>query len=70
MDETKVSLQNIGIRKGESLALISCVNCDVDNECEAANTKPNANGFFLPDFVYKIECEGCGLDVAFAVIEL
>ena len=65
-----MSLQNIGIRKGDSLAHISCGTCDVDNECDAGSLKPNANGMFLQDFVYKIECEGCGLDVAFSVIEL
>ena len=63
-------LQNIGIRKGESLAQISCVFCDVDNECLAQDLKPNVNGLFVPEFEYKIECEGCGEKVAFAVIEI
>ncbi len=63
-------LQNIGIRKGSNQAEVSCSYCDVDNECLSTEIKPNINGLFLPDFVYKIECEGCGQDVAFSVIEL
>jgi hypothetical protein len=65
-----MSFQNIGIKKGETVAHISCANCDVDNDCVASNVKPNANGHFLQEFVYKIECEGCGQNVAFSVIEL
>jgi len=63
-------LQNIGIRKGTTQAEISCSACDVDNECSSKDLKPNVNGLFLPEFIYKIECEGCGQDVAFSVIEL
>ena len=70
MDEEISMLQNIGIKKGESFAQISCVLCDVDNDCSAKDLKPNINGFFIFDFEYKIDCEGCGEQVAFAVIEI
>jgi len=62
--------QNIGIRKGETKVLLSCAQCDVDNECSAAEIKPNSAGRFLQDFVYEIACEGCDSGIRFAVIEL
>jgi len=62
--------QNIGIRNGETKVFLSCEQCDVDNECSATDVKPNSAGHFLQDFVYEIECEGCGCAIRFAVIEI
>ena len=63
-------LQKIGIKKGDSMAQISCADCDVDNDFLAETLKPNFNGLFISDFIYKVDCEGCGLIINFSVIEI
>jgi len=63
-------LQKIGIKKGVTLAQISCADCDVDNDFLAETLQPNINGLFVPEFAYKADCEGCGRRIEFSVIEI